>query len=175
MWWKHPGLRSPVKRAKSFTAAWLSHTNFPPLQFYVSGFYLCLILSLTAGIGDVCEELWAQISRPGGQQRFYWWCFGQNHLPENQSSNHRTRQSPVSYTGIGAVLHVKIVVIIVVTKGFQSGAHQVFPIITKSYCWCSDITIIHWRCVSGAPRQTWLPRWAQYALFPRYCTTDRCL
>lgn len=149
LWWKHPGSDPPVKRAKSFTAAWLSCTNFPPLQFSSAVLFqvsICLNLSLTAGIGDMCKELRTQISCPGGKQRFHWWCFGQNHLTENQPSDHRARQSSVSYTGIAAVLHVKILVI-VVTKV------SVFPI-KKSYCWCSNITIIHWWCVSGAPLQT---------------------
>lgn len=69
---------------------------------YSPVFCLCSIFSLSAGVGDVCEELRPQVSCPGGQQRFHRWCVGQNHLPQNQSSDHRTRQSAVTHTGIGA-------------------------------------------------------------------------
>lgn len=80
-------------------------TVIKALYFFV--FLRQLLLLSPAGVGDMCEELWSQIPCPGGQQRFHRWCYGQNHFTQVKSSNHCTRQSVVTHTGIGWPIFLK--------------------------------------------------------------------
>lgn len=49
------------------------------------------------------EELRSPLPHPGGQQRLHRWRVGQNHLPQEQPSDHRARQSSFTHTGAKSI------------------------------------------------------------------------
>lgn len=90
-------------KPKSEILLFLSYLCLPDtLIFRLLPLFYLLSPCHPAGSRNMCKELRSQVSCPGGQQRFHWWCVGQNHLPQKQPSNHRTRQSAGAHTGIGA-------------------------------------------------------------------------
>lgn len=50
----------------------------------------------------MCEKLWPQVPRPGGQQGLHGRRVGQNHRPQKQPPDNRARQSAVAHTGVRA-------------------------------------------------------------------------